>query len=119
MALSGLKDVYFNKSWTADAAFTSLLAAPFIEEALYRWAPLTIAERLDKSIVVPVAIGSSIIFGLHHGFNYYSVLSQGVMGLLAAGIFIRTKSYLACVAFHMMWNVYCVLYFDNFIFVSK
>lgn len=92
--------------------FWVVLIAPVWEEAAFRYAPITIAMLFNKKLVLPVVIISSAIFGWGHGHGAYSVMLQGVGGLIYAWIYIRNGySYWSSVTAHSMWNVFCFLFY--------
>lgn len=94
--------------------FYSCLAAPFIEELLFRVFPARLTGLLPEykqgDILIPFILFSSIVFGLmHRGGGEIHVFFQGVMGLVNFMIYYGTKrKYLSCVSVHFLWNFYCL-----------
>ncbi len=92
-----------------------ILGAPFLEEILFRGLPCSAASDTEGKIRprwgLFVILGFSFIFfGLAHGQGYFSVLLQGVGGLLLARLFFRNgpntvASYFSGVAAHALYNI--------------
>ena len=95
------------------AFFFSCIFAPIWEEAVFRHAPLQIAKKLGrKSLVVPVALISSVLFGWGHGYGPVSVLLQGVGGLVLCFVYVETGyCYWASVTTHFLWNLSIIYIF--------
>lgn len=86
------------------------ILAPLWEEAAFRYAPITIAKKFGKDYLLPVIVISSIIFGWLHGHGVYSLIFQGVMGLVLSWVYIKNNySYWSSVALHSAWNTLCIL----------
>lgn len=91
----------------------TLILAVFVEEVIFRVAPLTLATLLCKSpqTVLLVAGASSVIFGLVHG-SWHHIFIQGVAGILFSCVFLKcggfSKKYVkataASVATHFLVN---------------
>jgi hypothetical protein len=98
-----------------------IFAAPFVEEIIFRWCVCGSLASDDSGKLKPngkglgvVLAGSFIFFGLAHGFGYFSLMLQGVGGLLLAMLWFRnghnTKaSYFSCVAAHSLYNISVVV----------
>lgn len=92
--------------------FLVVIAAPLIEEAIFRWLVCSIGERLENlRLKWPVIIVFSfLIFGLLHPNRVYSIALQGVSGLLFARLYLKYKgedqlaAYASCVAVHAAYN---------------
>jgi membrane protease YdiL (CAAX protease family) len=89
--------------------FFACIFAPLWEELAFRFVPLKIARFVqpqgnlkDSEIVLPVMIGTSIIFGLAHG-SVVNILMQGVSGMSLAWVMIKS-GYKYSVLTHAMWN---------------
>jgi membrane protease YdiL (CAAX protease family) len=83
------------------AAFFIVVAAPVLEELLFRG---VILRGLLKSQRPWVAIGqSALLFGVFH-FNPAQSLSAGLMGLLLGWLYYRTRSLWVCMAVHALNN---------------
>lgn len=89
--------------------FMALVFAPFVEEAIFRYFPLTFAidsEKRKLRAVLIVVCG--IFFGLAHG-HALNVLIQGVAGYILGLLYVRNHrsqlgAYFSCVALHSMYN---------------
>lgn len=87
------------------------ILAPLWEELTYRYVPIKIGEILNRDLLWPIIILSCVLFGWGHGNGVFSLLIQGVFGLIQCLVFMRTKySYLSSVVLHMMWNLFCTQY---------
>jgi membrane protease YdiL (CAAX protease family) len=96
--------------WTL---FGACVAAPFLEEIIFRGAVCSWASNDDGTIkprgIWTILAGSFIIFGILHGQGLYSVMVQGVGGLIWANLWFRNgpsqrASYFSCVAAHALYN---------------
>lgn len=98
-----------NRSLPTDVVYYLVFAcviAPLWEEAVYRYAPITLSNDLGIKNSLPIIILSSYLFGIAHGYVIYSIMIQGVMGLTASIIYeANGNSYLSSVAFHSGWNL--------------
>ena len=102
----GYPDVEYsiNQSWPY-IIFFYVIWAPLWEEALYRYAPLTIAKHLGPQFITPVAIGSSCIFGWGHTNSAEGVLLQGVLGFILSWVYLKSRfSYISSVITHALYN---------------
>lgn len=85
--------------------FTCILA-PLWEELAFRWFPIKVARLLGKDYIIPVMVLSTIIFGWGHGRGIYSLLFQGVVGMIFCITYIKNNySYWSAVALHSAYNV--------------
>jgi len=88
---------------------------PLWEELKYRVVYLKVAKFIDRAtnangeIIILGMLVSSIDFGWGHGFGIYSLLMQGVFGLMLAWVYIKNGySYISSVALHFLWNTYVI-----------
>jgi len=76
-----------------------LLGVAFIEELLFRLAPLSLAlygpENSKITDVLVMVVISSIIFGVLHG-GYFNILFQGVDGLVFCLVFLKCGGWHHC-----------------------
>lgn len=92
--------------------FLVVIAAPLIEEAIFRWFVCSVGERLEQlRLKWPViVVFSFLIFGLLHPNRVYSIALQGVTGLFFARLYLKYKgkdqlaAYASCVAVHAAYN---------------
>lgn len=88
----------------------SCIIAPLTEEVLYRHAPLQIAKLLGEKAIMPTVLATSVMFGAAHGHGYYSLIFQGVMGLVFSWVYIKNGfHYWSSVTIHFLWNTFCML----------
>lgn len=94
-----------NDDLTAQSSFFYYcISAPLWEEAVYRWAPIVLAQKIGKECVVPVVFAMSAIFGIGHG-ALYNIWIQGFFGLTSSYLFIKNNnSYWSSVVLHFMQN---------------
>lgn len=89
--------------------FMALIFAPFVEEAVFRYFPLTFAIDCDKRKLRAVLIVvCGIFFGLAHG-HAFNVFIQGVVGYILGLLYVKNHrsqigAYFSCVALHSMYN---------------
>ena len=89
--------------------FMSVIWAAVWEEAVFRVAPITIANKIDPKLIFPVVIISSALFGWGHGAGPISLLIQGVMGFVLSCLYIKNGfSYWSVVLLHSSWNAACL-----------
>lgn len=86
--------------------FLSCIVTPIWEECYYRLAPLTAASILHKKLVAPAVIFTSLWFGVDHGQGSVSILVQGVGGFALAWLYLKNRSIVWPILFHMAWNTY-------------
>lgn len=83
-----------------------VVLAPLWEELAFRYVPVTVAQKINKELVLPVIVLSSILFGWGHGMGPISLLIQGVGGFILSCLYIKNNnSYWSCVLVHALWNV--------------
>lgn len=89
--------------------FMSCIFAPLWEELLFRYVPIQIVNASNNAskLMLPVVIGSSILFGLAHG-GPLNILTQGVGGLFLSYLYIKYESYWLNVLSHALWNFFVV-----------
>lgn len=94
--------------------FTTVILAPFWEEAVFRYFPITLARKLGvDNFLIPFMVLSSIIFGLGHG-SPINILIQGAMGFVMACIYVKNGfSYWSTVTLHALWNFMCIIGFHQ------
>lgn len=90
--------------------FFSCMCAPFFEEILFRWGPITLIKGHEDKFLWPVVLVGSIIFGLMHGLGPVSILLQGVMGFVFACVYLKNGSIVWSMLLHSAWNIYCFIY---------
>lgn len=89
--------------------FMKLVFAPFIEEAAFRYFPLTMAKNMEwGQIRAIIFVVGGIVFGILHG-HALNIFIQGVVGVILGYLYVRNhrsdaSSYLSCVAVHMLYN---------------
>lgn len=94
--------------------FSACIFAPFFEEALFRYAPISIVRSYGEKKILPMIVITSAIFGWVHGHGMYSILVQGVGGFILSCLYIKNNySYLSSVAAHFLWNL-SVIYLLHF-----
>lgn len=86
--------------------FLSCIVTPAAEELYFRAAPLTIASHLNKKLITPVVIFTSLWFGYAHGQGSVSILIQGVGGFVLAWLYLKNKSIIWPILLHAAWNTY-------------
>lgn len=105
--------------WVIMVLLIAVVGAPFVEEITFRWfvCRSLASDPYDNLISVPegkglgiVLVGSFIVFGLLHGQGYFSLMIQGVGGLLLARLWFRNgpdlkTAYFSCVAAHSFYNL--------------
>jgi hypothetical protein len=112
-----MRIVYREEVFTKLDVITNCVLAPLWEEAMYRWAPLIIAYKINKEIVWPTAIFMTLTFGWAHGYGMHGIYFQGMMGLFCSFVFIKCgMQFRWALAFHILWNILCLLLLDNFNF---
>jgi len=98
----------------------ALIITPIWEEAVYRYGPIEIIGRMEKSlkidkfyILTPAIIVVSLMFGFNHDGTAYNVLIQGVLGIILSIVYLYLTKYkfLTIVILHGIWNT-LVLYFN-------
>ena len=90
-----------------------IAAAPLLEEVIFRGPCRALSDdagKLNPKFLFVVLGWSFIMFGLAHGFGYFSVLVQGVGGLFLTLLWFRNgpsqlSSYLSCVVAHSLYNI--------------
>ncbi|KKU52527.1 MAG: hypothetical protein A3A28_05830 [Candidatus Sungbacteria bacterium RIFCSPLOWO2_01_FULL_47_32] len=82
----------------------TVLLAPFIEEAMFRFFPIRICRWLTKNKIIlwAVIICASILFGRAHG-TWWNVLAQGIGGIILSWAFLR-GGYVSSVTAHAVMN---------------
>lgn len=89
----------------------SCILAPLWEELAFRYIPIRIATLINPTLIMPVVLLSSLIFGWGHGYGTVSLLQQGVMGLIFSWVYIKNNnSYWSSTILHAMWNLTCLLH---------
>lgn len=89
--------------------FLSVFFAPVVEEAMYRYAPLSIAKRYFPKSIVPVVVLSSMVFGLAHDNPFpVNLLAQGFLGVTFSFVYLK-MGYKYAVLSHSIWNIGCFL----------
>jgi membrane protease YdiL (CAAX protease family) len=89
--------------------FMKLIFAPVVEEAAFRYFPITMVKNMERSqIRATIIVVGGIVFGILHG-HVLNILIQGVVGVILGYLYLRNyrsdlTSYLSCVAVHMMYN---------------
>ncbi|WP_460577619.1 lysostaphin resistance A-like protein [Hymenobacter coalescens] len=83
------------------AGFTICVAAPVLEELLFRGVMLPGLERNYGS--GKAILQSSLLFGLFH-LNPAQAVSAFLLGLLAGWVYVRTRSLAACIWLHFLNN---------------
>lgn len=102
-------DVFYNLSSDVQHLFLSVFFAPVMEEAMYRYAPLSIAKKYFPKSIIPVVVLSSIVFGLAHENPFpVNLLAQGALGLSFSYVYLKF-GYKYAVLSHAMWNLGCFL----------
>lgn len=82
---------------------------PLWEELAFRWFPLKIARLLGKDYIIPIMVVSTLIFGWGHGRGIYSLLFQGVVGMIICITYVKNNySYWSVVAMHSMYNAFAL-----------
>ena len=90
-----------------------ILITPLWEEALYRYGPITIAKHFGEKLVFPVVVMSSLLFGWSHNLGVQGIIFQGVFGFVLSNAYIDGKGYQTSVTLHSLWNLSCILLFDQ------
>lgn len=89
--------------------FMKLVFAPFVEEAAFRYFPLTLAKNMEwVQIRAIIFVVGGIVFGILHG-HALNIFIQGAVGVILGYLYVRNHrsesvSYLSCVAVHMLYN---------------
>lgn len=110
-------------SWEVMGFLIAVVGAPFVEELVFRWfvCRSLASDNQMELISVPegkglgiVLVGSFIVFGILHGQGYFSLMVQGVGGLLLARLWFRNgpdlkTAYFSCVAAHSLYNLSVVV----------
>jgi len=127
--LQGFKLTYTPVEITRVELFENIIFAPIWEEFVYRWAPITFVltffirgrgPSISNKSLWPVIIISSYIFGWgHEGNGIENLLLQGVGGIFMSILYIRTNNIKYSILFHMIWNTFCLLYWDQLSFVPS
>lgn len=84
------------------AMLLASIAAPVLEEVVFRGAILRALLSIFKSPWLPLVI-SSVLFGLSH-LNEAQVFGATLWGLAIGWVYYRTRSLLPCVAMHVVNN---------------
>lgn len=86
--------------------FGYCIATPFIEEAMFRYAPIEISRQISHKAILPAVILSTIVFAQGHSVPWiYAIMMQGVGGLAFSFLYIKNGfSYLSSVSAHALWN---------------
>lgn len=80
--------------------------APISEEIIFRHLPLRVlkAAGKEKELLLPSILFTSTVFGLMHQ-GYYSLLIQGVGGLIFSVVYIKNGySLYSSILSHALWN---------------
>lgn len=100
--------------------FFSSLATGVVEEIVFRGYIQSRLMKLYKGVVMPIGLSALffvivhlpiMIFVLHYSFSQiisYSVL-VGILGVIDGYLFMRTKTLIASVIVHTLWNFMSVL----------
>ncbi len=89
--------------------FMKLIFAPVMEEAAFRYFPLTLAKNMEYGqIRAIIFVVGGIVFGVLHG-HALNIFIQGVVGVFLGYLYLKNHrsdlmSYLSCVAVHMLYN---------------
>lgn len=97
----GENSIYFY----AISLFVPVIAAPFLEEMLFRGTLFKINREMGQLFAIAV---SGLAFGLWH-MNYEQFFSASLSGMFLCFIFIKTKSLIPCIAVHMLNNLLVTL----------
>lgn len=86
-----------------------VILAPLWEEAVFRYAPMEIAKGIPSRFTIPIIILSSFVFAWLHGAAMFSIIHQGIFGLVQCFIYLK-RGYWTCVANHAVWNFFCLMF---------
>lgn len=99
-------DAYFDSLGTAWNLLTAGIAAPVLEELLFRG---VISNRIREDWGrAPAVIGSALLFGIYHG-NLTQGVVAFVMGIFLAWAYLKTEALFLTVLMHAAVNVTAVL----------
>jgi membrane protease YdiL (CAAX protease family) len=95
--------------WALVLGASAVFIAPLLEEIIYRGMLQTGLKRLFMGSAWPAIVGSSVIFALAHRLGDYpmpwnAVVTVGVLGLAMGILYERTRSLLAPVVVHCLFN---------------
>lgn len=97
--------------------FLTCVSAPILEEILFRWFVCrSMASDANGELIGQgrglgtVLAGSFIFFGLAHGHAVFSIMLQGVLGLLLVRLFFRNGpnlrvAVISCMIAHSLYNI--------------
>ncbi len=95
-------------TWNASTLFFGVIWAPLWEEAVFRYAPLTIAKALGDAFLKPIIVITLVLFAFGHGLGPWSILIQGIGSLALFWVYLKNGySYWSSVAVHFLWNLSC------------
>ena len=88
--------------------FMTLVFAPVVEEAMFRFLPLTVFGQDPEKRLAAIIVICGVFFGLAHG-HPLKVFIQGFFGMMLGFLYVRNKNsmltgYLSCVVVHFMYN---------------
>lgn len=87
--------------------FSACILAPIWEEYIFRYLPfkfLNLSKYKDQ-FLIPMILGSNILFGLAHG-GPINILIQGVGGLFLSYLYFKYESFWLNVLSHALWNFF-------------
>lgn len=104
--------------WVIMGLLIAIVGAPIVEEIVFRWfvCRSLASDFYGNLISIPkgkglgiVLVGSFIVFGILHGQGYFSLMIQGVGGLLLARLFFRNgpdlkTACISCMTAHGLYN---------------
>lgn len=105
-----VEDTIFGSAYTALGVFVfTCLIAPMWEELIYRWLPLMLTRKIHRhtghDYTIYAILLSSAVFGIGHNNGIYSILLQGVGGVILSYLFILNGyRYWYNVLAHALWN---------------
>lgn len=93
----------------------TVIITPLWEELFYRHIPLQFVKEVNeysgRDFTTLMVLLSSIIFGISHDNGIFSILLQGVGGVVLCLVYIKNGySYWSSVIVHVIWNTFA-LYF--------
>ena len=92
-------------SWTDwNLWWEAIIMAPVTEEIFFRLMPIELAKRYFPDLLWTIILCSSLLFAYYHGYGYWAVPIQGVMGLVSSWLYLKNKEIYSCIIFHAGYN---------------
>lgn len=88
--------------------FSYILAAPLVEELVYRGPLFVLLKRVNKYVWWILAVVLSLLFSLSHNLAGLSLLPLFILGLASSWLVIKTRKFWPCLALHALYNFHVI-----------